>query len=103
MSLGPCMYAGWFGILIASQLLAGRHMNRSGTAGVIRGFVGIIGAFLCWAFVSAYCGVMEMPGYVSSRAFDVSIGLGVFGLILFLQSCLPAGRKQVRVFNGGAA
>src|SRR3989339_807786 len=88
MSLGPYIYAGWFGILIASQFIAGSHMNRSGWLGVIKGFTGIIGAFLCWAFISAYFNVAEMPGYVNSKAFSITVGTGTLGFLLFLLSCL---------------
>lgn len=100
MSLGPCIHAGWFGILIASQLLAGSHINRGGVIGVIRGFAGIVGAFLCWAFVSAYCSANEMPGYVDSRAFSLSMGIGLIGFMMFLLSCLTIVTKGKSVERG---
>ena len=103
MSLGPCIYAGWFGVLIASQFIAGSHMNRSGVVGVVKGFIGIIGAFLCWAFISAYCGAAEMPGCVHSKAFGITVGIGTLGFLLFLLSCLTLEKKSFQVTSGGAA
>ena len=94
MSLGPVIYAGWFGILIASELIAGSHMSRGGWSGVVKGFMGIIGAFLCWAFISAYCGAVEISDYVHSKTFGVSIGTGALGFLLFLTSCLTTKRTQ---------
>lgn len=103
MSLGPCIYAGWFGVLIASQFIAGSHMNRSGVFGVVKGFMGIIGAFLCWAFISAYCGAIELPGYIHSKAFNVSVATGILGFLFFLLSCLTLKKETHQAEKRGAA
>lgn len=103
MSLGVCLYAGWFGILIASELVAGSHMNRGGWHGVVRGFAGIIGAFLCWAFISAYSGAVEMPDYVNSRAFGIAVATGVIGFLLFVMSCVTLAANTYEPSRGGAA
>lgn len=48
----------------------------------------ILGALLSWAFISAYIGAVEIPGYTGTVAFAVSLLLGAAGLALLAASCL---------------
>jgi len=44
-----------------------------------------------------------MPEYLNSRAFNVSMGVGVIGFLMFLLSCLTIKKTRNQVFDGGVA
>jgi len=103
MNIGPLIYTGWFAILIASEVIADAHITRRGSRGCIAGFLGIIGAFLSWAFISAYSRAAEIPDYMQSESFALLLGIGCTGIILFLASCFILGSTTRFAGNRGAA
>ena len=97
MGLGLYVCLAWFTLVLASLAIAGLHLARRRFEGVAASLAAVMGALLCFGFVSAYIGVCERSGYAGSRPFMVSVALGIAGLVLFALSCLQLrGSSRVR-------
>lgn len=88
MGLGPYFYLAWFVLVALALLVSVLHLVKKGWRGLGHATATILGALLSWAFISAYIGAVEIPGYTGTVAFAVSLLLGAAGLALLAASCL---------------
>lgn len=87
MGLGPYIYLVWFVLVLASLAVTGVLLMRRQSRGLRHSLFAVAGALLCWAFVSAYSGACEIPGYIDSMAFAISMAIGLAGIVLFVLGC----------------
>ena len=87
MGLGPYVYVGWFVVLLAALVVAVLHLVRGRPQRASSALAAVMGGLLSWLLVSAYIGACEMKDYAGTRAFSVSLVIGMAGLLLLAWSC----------------
>ena len=88
------VYLAWFGLLIASIVVAILIISKRGAAGVGWASCTILGALLSWAWPSAVIGLYEIDDYASSAGFMISLAIGVVGIAMFGIGCLDLRRRK---------
>jgi hypothetical protein len=93
MSAVVVEYMIWFGVVIASLVVAGIHLFRWRLKGLGLAIAAPFGALLSWMLLSAHIGALEINGYAGSPPFVISIFVGILGISLFAFSCLALNRR----------
>ncbi len=93
----------WFGIMVAAFVVALALAWRKRFKGMVRGLGAFLGGLLSGALVAAIIGLYEVPGYVATSGFWLSLIIGALGLFLFCSGVGEIARPEPKKIDRSRA